>query len=261
MMKMIKVCIPSYGRPKVKTLERYPDCTLFVCESEEKRYRELNPGADMVIVDDAVQGNVARVRNYILDYIFKSGKADAVVLLDDDMDYIGVFRDRAPRNGWDVEKLDQEQLYQLIADVVQLSEDFNVKMFGLNCAGTAPKSYARSKPFSLTQFCGGPFQGFLKNDLRYDENLPLKEDYDMCLQQALNYGGLLRLNYAFTMSAQGCKGTSQEGGCSTYRNIREEKREFDKLRKRWGSDVVRYDRGSKRQFDYNPRIRIPIKGA
>lgn len=51
------------------------------------------------------------------------------------------------------------------------------------------------------------------------------------------------------------------GGCSTSRNMVEEKRQFDALRRKWGSDVVRRDRSSKRTYDMNPILRVPINGV
>lgn len=258
----IRLCVPSYRRPYVQTLERYPSARVYVDGSEVEEYRAENPGAQIVAVPDGVQGNLCRVRNHILDAEFESG-ADAVVLLDDDFDYVGEFVDRLPRMGWDRRKLDEGELLQLCTDAVELAKGFDVKMFGVNCVGTMPNSYMRNKPFSLTAYIGGPFQGFLLNPLRYDEELFLKEDYDMSLQQAREYGGLLRLNYAFTMSDQACKnsGKLKEGGCSVQRNTLEERRQFERLQAKWGTDVVRADKGSKRGFDYNPIIHIPIKGV
>lgn len=257
----IRVCVPSYRRPEVLTLRRYPSCIVFVSEDDYAQYRENNPMARLVEVPNSVQGNLCRIRNYILDMMFGDG-ADAVVLLDDDYDYVGEFIDRSPARGWGSRKLDEDRLVQLCEDGAGLADGFGVKMFGVNCVGSMPNSYMRSKPFSLTSYCGGPFQGFLKNPLRYDEDLFLKEDYDMCLQQARTYGGLLRLNYAFTMSDQACKGGKKKtGGCSTQRNTAEERRQLDRLTRKWGSEVVRLDSGSKRKFDYNPIIKIPIKGV
>lgn len=56
------------------------------------------------------------------------------------------------------------------------------------------------------------------NDIRYDEELPLKEDYDMTLQHFHKWGGALRFNAYYYM----CKQAQQKGGCATYRNIKEE---------------------------------------
>lgn len=258
----IRLCVPSYRRPYVRTLKRYPSCSVFVDGSEVEDYRAENTGARIVPVPDGVQGNLCRVRNHILDVMFEDG-ADAVVLLDDDYDYVGEFVDRLPRMGWDRRKLDEDELFQLCEDAAELADGFGVKMFGVNCVGTMPNSYMRNRPFSLTTYLGGPFQGFLRNPLRYDEDLYLKEDYDMCLQQAREYGGLLRLNYAFTISDQACKNRTKlkAGGCSMQRNTLEERRQFERLQAKWGPDVVRTDKGSKRGFDYNPIIRIPIQGV
>lgn len=103
----------------------------------------------------------------------------------------------------------------------------------------------------------------LKNPIRYDERLPLKEDYDITLQHMLKYRGALRVQkYHYN-----CKQSEQKGGCATYRSMIKEKEQFDLLVKKWGSDIVRYDstvrKGTKKQksFDYNPIIKVPIKGV
>ena len=52
-----------------------------------------------------------------------------------------------------------------------------------------------------------------------------------------------------------------------YRNMEWEKEQFELLRKKWGSKIVRLDTSNKRRskkerryIDYNPIIKIPIKG-
>ena len=113
-------------------------------------------------------------------------------------------------------------------------------------------------PLAFTAYIGGPFQVHLKeSELRYDEDLPLKEDYDMTLQHLWKYGGCLRVNYAH----YDVKQAEQEGGCATYRNLEREKEQFWALMKKWGKDVIRRDKSSSRSFDFNPVMRSPIKGV
>ena len=141
-------------------------------------------------------------------------------------------------------------------------KEFGFKFWGLNCNQDA-LSYRQYSPFSTVSYIGGSFQCFLKNDLRYDERLPLKEDYDMTLQQCNKYRGCLRLNKFF----YDCKQSKQAGGCGTYRNYDNEMKQLDLLRKKWGSKIVKYDdvknnnqKRESKKFDYNPIIHILIKG-
>ena len=100
-------------------------------------------------------------------------------------------------------------------------------------------------------------------DLRYDETLPLKEDYDMVLQTMNKYRRALRSNFLNFNFAQ----HTNIGGCATYRTVEREKAQFELLRKKWGSRIVRTDTGESKQkvkkqgYDINPIIKIPIKGV
>ena len=145
-----------------------------------------------------------------------------------------------------------------------LCDDFGFKYWGIMCNKDA-LSYRQTTPFSTVSYIGGPFQVFLKgNPLRYDEALPLKEDYDMTLQNCNKYRGCLRVNkYHYD-----CQQSKQKGGCATYRNYEREIQQLEALQKKWGSDIVKIDnvlnhnaKKEKRSIEYNPIIHIPIAGV
>ena len=79
----ISVCCPSYKRPKVETLDYLPFCRVYVDKSEAEEYRKQNKGADIVECPYGVQGNLCRVRNYIINEELKEN--DVVVIIDDDL--------------------------------------------------------------------------------------------------------------------------------------------------------------------------------
>ena len=56
------------------------------------------------------------------------------------------------------------------------------------------------------------------------------------------------------------KQSEQVGGCASYRNLTYEKEQLFALQDKWVTDVVKIDKGSKRSFDYNPIIKVPMKG-
>ena len=115
-------------------------------------------------------------------------------------------------------------------------------------------------------YIGGPFQIFLKgNECFYDERLPLKEDYDMTIQQINRYRIALRINKFFYRVQQ----AEQSGGCAVYRNLEKERQQLELLRKKWGHKIIKMDsqdrshKGKKKHgvaFDFNPVIRVPIRG-
>ncbi len=78
----------------------------------------------------------------------------------------------------------------------------------------------------------------------------------MTLQHIKKYKGALRFNFAH----YDVKQAEQEGGCSAYRNLDYEKEQFFSLQKKWGKDIIKRDQSSKKSFDFNPILKIPIKG-
>ena len=155
-----------------------------------------------------------------------------------------------------------DEALEFIEQGFSLAEQFGVRMWGINILQDKG-AYREYTPFSLTNVVLGPFGGFLNADCRYDENLPLKEDYDLSLQMLNKHRKILRINYAHYV----CKQHTNLGGCASYRTINREKEQFDLLQKKWGDHIVRRDAGNpknrKREqtYDINPIIKIPIRGV
>jgi len=244
----VKFYAPSYKRPeKSITQKKYPFVKLVVRESEAKEYTKNNN--DIVICPDSAQGNISRVRNWILDNLFDD--ADCIVILDDDCSFIGRYQEQKKT------VFSKEELQEFCENSSIICKELGFKLWGLNTV-TDKGAYREYTPFSFLQFIGCPFHGHIKGTkLRYDESLPLKEDYDFTLQNIRIYGGCLRINFAHYQVKQ----SEQEGGCSTYRNLEEEKKQFFSLQKKWGKDVIKRDRTSKKSFDYNPILKVPVKGV
>ena len=67
----ILIASPSYKRANnVKTLRYITSCLVFVDEGEYGDYCKYNRKENIVSVPKGIQGNVARIRNYILDWAF-----------------------------------------------------------------------------------------------------------------------------------------------------------------------------------------------
>lgn len=257
-MMRISVCCPSYKRPKVKTLNYIPYCKVYVAESEYDVYRKENPDAEIVTMPDKVQGNVARVRNYILDKEFEEN--DAVCMVDDDLYRLNRFVVEG-NYGYKKEEITSDEFMDFLQKYTLLCEEFGYKLWGVNCNQDA-LSYRHCAPFSLSSIVLGPFGVHLKNDIRYDERLYLKEDYDIAIQHLNKYRGILRVNFVHYE----CLQSVNEGGCAASRNQKREKEQFELLQKKWGKKIVREDTSNKgktakiKVFDYNPIIKVPIKG-
>lgn len=262
-LKIVIAC-PSYKRPSVKSFALFGDLlSVYVDEGEAKAYREANSkfASCIVSVPKGVQGNVARIRNYILDDCLVKQGADVVCICDDDMNSIGRFA-----GGHERTKLRQDEILPFIARYTHLCREFGFRMWGVNL-NADKQCYREYTPFSTTSVVLGPFSCFLQgNTCRYDVALPLKEDYDMSIQNLNKYRGILRVNaYNYI-----CEQSTNVGGCAAMRNIEREKSQLKALQRKWGSDIVKFDTGDKchksqkvrtKTVDYNPIIHIPIKGV
>lgn len=238
---------PSYKRPeKSITQSLYPFVKLVVKESEADDY--IKNENDIIICPDEIQGNISRVRNWIKNELMQDN--DAIIMVDDDNKGIG---------RWENQKykiFNADELFEFCESLTILCNDFGYYSFGLNCV-IDKGAYREHSPFSTTKFIGAPFHGIMKgNECIYDEEIPLKEDYDWTLQNLKKYKGLLRCNFA----SYNVKQAEQKGGCSSMRNLKEEERQFILLQKKWGSKIIQQDKKSKRSFDFNPILKSPIKG-
>lgn len=258
----IVIACPSYKRPKVETLNYVPWCRVYVDEGEYEAYKKENPNADIVSCPKGIQGNLCRIRNYIIKKELEEKGADVLLIIDDDMKGVYYYEDKK------LNLVKTENLLAFIAKYSLLAKEFGAYFWGVN-VNQDKQCYREYTPFSTVSYIGGPFQCFLKgNDCYYDENLPLKEDYDMTLQQLNKHRIVLRVNKACYKVKQ----AEQAGGCATYRNFEREKSQLNLLIKKWGSKIVKIDksdrnhrtkkvRGGGADIDFNPVIKVPIKGV
>ena len=260
----ISINCPSYKRPKVETLDYLPFCKVWVDHKEYDDYIKANPGFEKNIIScpEGIQGNVSRIRNYILDQEFNNG-ADVVCIVDDDIK--GIYRYIGPKEmPYEKKLITAEEFEDFIEHFTIVCDEMGFKLWGVNLNQDA-LSYRQYTPFSTVSVILGPFSCHLKgSEIRYDEALPLKEDYDLAIQHLMKYRGVLRVNFCF----YDCKQSKQAGGCATYRNYEREKSQLELLQKKWGSKIVKIDNAEnqnqkkkKVNIDYNPIIHIPIKGV
>jgi hypothetical protein len=256
----ISVCCPSYRRPsRVETFEYLPTIRAYVAPEELEAYRASYPERDVVACAPGVQGNLCRVRNHIIDRELVQGDADVLVILDDDFHGLEYWQ-RNRRH-----KLATEEFLAFVEKYTIVARELGAFLWGVNLTNDK-QIYREYTPFCTVAYIGGPFQAILRGcALRYDERMPLKEDYDFSLQHLNRYRCVLRVNRCYYEVRQ----SEQSGGCATYRNIEREKTQLELLRRKWGSEIVRIDTTDRShsstkkrtRIDYNPVIHPPIRGV
>ena len=239
-----EVYVPSYKRPgQVSTDLVIRNCRIVVPESQADDYRkgEIYNGATIVVCPDEADGVLARKRNWILD----NAESEWVLIVDDDYKHIGMIE------GGREWRFDLDEVDRMLETGFTLCSDLGATMWGINVQ-VDPKFYREYSPFSFLSPILGPFQGFVGQELRYDEDLHFKEDYDLWLRTVYTQRKTLRLNKYHYMVDH----LKQTGGLVASRTMAEEERELRRLREKFGGNVVQWDLDK----SINPRVRIPHKG-
>jgi hypothetical protein len=199
----IKIAIPSHNRVCISTLSLLTEFEkenifIFVNDKEQyKKYKEY--GHEQVIITNTI--GIQKARNYILDY-FKFG--EKILQLDDDIESIeklsfsGMKKVLVP--------MDNKEIKQFIYRGFQLAEKNKTGLWGLY---PVENPFYMSNKLSNKGFVIGSFSGIIVDELRMDDNLPLKEDYDYTMQHILKYKKIVRFDN-ITMKI---KHYTNSGGC------------------------------------------------
>lgn len=255
----ISINIPTYKRAKMcDTFKILPKATYWVHEFEVEEYEKSNPKMKIGVLPDKIKGNIARVRNYIIEETLPGNSG--TILIDDDVKRIGYHEDTERYY------LEPEEIPEMIDNYSELCKEWGLYMWGIQ-VNPDPQCYREYTPFSTLSYISGSFCCFLQGfEPRHDERFSLKEDYDISLQAINQYRGILRVNKYFYEK----KGAEQIGGCAQYRNIDKEVGQIKALQAKWGKSIVKMDAGKSRSHstkkekakaDINPIIKVPIKGV
>lgn len=226
---MLTLC-PSHQRAgEVLTRKWLPEAVLCVNESQVAAY-EAAEGGEVWGMPDAIGGNMARVRNWMVEEAFK--RDDEVCMVDDDVYRFGVYdagRERV---------LDAADFARFAAQGFRMAGEIGARLWGVNVQAD-PMFYMAFTPLNLNVPVLGTMTFLSKNPLRYDERLGLNEDYDMTLQHIAKYRVVLRFDKYHYWAKHLTE--SKSGGCSAYRTLDEERRQADIMLAKWGRKVVRYN--------------------
>lgn len=245
----MKIYIPTYKRAdSVKTNKWCKSAILVVRRSEEEEYRKYNPESEILVVEDSEDGSASRKRNAIL----KRTVGENIVMMDDDIKGVG-FHEKGEMN-----VATEGEFLGVMENMFVMMEEMNTVLGGFNVQSDK-KFYREYSPFSLSSVVLGPLT-ILRNideDIRYDDRLYLKEDYDIAIQVLKKYRKLLRFNKWYYV----CEHIKGKGGCMDSRNMENELKNMEILVNKWGSRIVRSERKTQAgNVTINPIIKIPIKG-
>lgn len=165
-------------------------------------------------------GNLMQSRNFALEHAFKLKYI--CVQLSDDIKKVVINKNFG--------KPIKVELDFVIEDIV--SKFNNIK--GINLLGIPPTDnfFFANRLISLNTFCIGDLFFVKPNDIRFDEQLTLKEDYDYTLQHK-ERGDVIRYQkYLFTFEHY-----TNKGGAVDIRDDKEEKKNIMILKSKWGNKV------------------------
>lgn len=215
------VAIKSYRRAgQVSTIEVAPFASVWVPESQGDEYRRFY-GKAVRTIPDAEDGNCARKNNAIL----KHSPCRWTLILDDDIDRICFFEDG------DRVAMTPTHFEAMIGHHFRLAAEAGVRLWGINQTSD-PMAYRTMTPFSFLAPILGPFTAHLDPELRYDEWVFLKEDYDFWLQNIQRYRRTLRSNKYHYFHGHGF---GRSGGLSETRSLNLEWVHAQRMVEKWGT--------------------------
>lgn len=244
----MKVVSPSYKRAGAVEVRKWnPNAILAVHKFEADEYRAKEGGELLVLSDDS-RGNMAKVRNEILEAMPFD---EWFVQMDDDVTEVGYFG-RATDDDNHV-RYSLGEFEWMLELGSMMADEVGTALWGFNVTYD-PRFYREYSPLSFQNPVLGTFCVMKRTTgIDYDERLSLNEDYDIFLQYLKRFRRVLRFDRNYYIAGH----LTQDGGCSAYRVIDEERRQAGILERKWGKDIVKF----KLERSTNPRIISPIPGA
>ena len=218
-----------------------PSAKVVVPESQAEQYERYYPGR-VITIDDALDGNISKKRNAILEML---APRQACWMVDDDLKRV-----HRIKHGF------VDDVEQLLETFANLADDMQLYFGGFSIYRD-PVRCLEFAPFSLTK----PSYAcvYIRNDpaVRYDEHLANGEDVDIYLQYMLKHRMVFRDNryffeFACNQDIPNQKKT-QVGGIEY--DMQRQKQVLKRLIKKWGSQFINVKDGKMNG------VRQPIRGS
>lgn len=207
------IAIPSKGRAgKVRSLERVVGAELFVPNVEMRSYELAYPDESLRLngVPSDIRG-ITATRNWILDRAEGRGGDPWVVFVDDDVRDVGwrqLYVDRTASH-----KLSAAAVTAEFAKLCEVADGMGFTVWGASTE-TATRSVMPQRPFTTRGYVTASCMGMRADrGVRFDEEMIVKEDYELCLRMMRDEGGVLGARYFYWKNEH----WTGAGGCFDYR--------------------------------------------
>ena len=214
------VAIISSGRPKnvLRMRGLVGPATWYVPEGQGKIYEDSCANAAIE------SGALCRSRNRALFDAFEEGLP--CIQLSDDLTRLEKIDDNT-------EKPSPCSFLEAVS-VLEATSAAN----GAKLAGVAPTTntffYNSANKISTSHFIVGDFIYVRPCELRFDEKLNLKEDYDYTLKHLCTFGKVARCNNLFAHFSH----RTNAGGAVAFRTVAREQEAIARLREVWGPQCI-----------------------
>ena len=186
----MQIAVPSKGRPDSTTTQNIlPSAVFYVPESELHQYKTFLPDTKVVSIPIEVNG-ITKTRNWIL----KNCGDYRVVFIDDDVKFHGynLMKNKQVKRI----SIDSEQFWLNECEkLFDITDQLGYKIFGIKTE-SSPISQYEYYPIRFKSYVTASFMGMINDGSYYfDENYPVKEDYEICLRHIKDRGGILSAQY------------------------------------------------------------------
>lgn len=226
------IAVPSKGRAGLTTTNKIlPNtCTFFIPESEYHQYKGLVK--NIICVPKEVQG-ITKTRNWIL----KNTDERWVVFLDDDAKTVG-YNQLKERNTKKIEVREEGFWHEEFLRYFDLCEQLGYKIWGTRTE-SSPRGTYPYKPFLTKSYVTASCMGIINDgEYYFDEEFPVKEDYEICLRHIRDKGGILAVRYLHWENDHWTK----DGGCKDYRTIEMERKAIKGLISKYPNMIASAER-------------------
>lgn len=235
----MKYFIPTYRKEKIKTAELFNglDYLLF-CDKQD--FEKLSDKYNCYLLPDGIQGNIARVRNYILKYA-NENKIDYFAMCDDDISKLFIYDSELKSRKKELTSFEYDYILDKFSDTFYQKD---------NCVGWSmnetaqPRDYKGEICCNNACFMSGTFSIYFTDRItfEFDERLSLKEDYDFTLQALTNGKTIFKFKGLFYLPERITDRLTNFGGCSTYRTNEKEMEQIQLMKDKWGN-LIKYKDG------------------